>query len=214
MHAGRSARTSGDAQTRVVRIDDKSELGHRIDQRLCAAPVEADDQERPPGREPEAARAKRPRALDQRLESNRLDFAEGRRRADDDRCAEFAHAEDVTQRSASLRTDARLRLATRLCKHGGSAGPLDQRAHPPRRRFASAGKGEERPAEPRRDIAGLGRRALRSQRIVAGKKHRERPIARRFKADIRIDVAKRQAAMRVEDEAELGRQPAQAPRPP
>ena len=53
-------------------------------------------QERPPRRQPEAARAKRPRAFDQRLESNRVDFAEGRRCADDDRCAECVHAEDVT----------------------------------------------------------------------------------------------------------------------
>ena len=177
-----------------------------MNQRLRAAPVEADDQERPPRRKPEAARAKRPRAFDQRFEANRLDFAERRRRADDERCAEFAHAEDVAQHSASLRTGPRLCLATRLCEHGGSACPLDQRAHPTRRRFASAGKGEERQAEPRRDIARFGRRALRGQRIVASEKHRERPIARRFKADIRFDVAERQAAKRIEDEAELGRQ--------
>ena len=94
----------------------------------------------------------------------------------------------------------------RLCKHDGSAGPLDQRAHPPRRRFAIARKGEERPAEPRRDIAHLGRRALRGQRIGAGQKHGERPIVQRFKANIRLDVSKRQAAKRVKDEAELGRQ--------
>ena len=58
-----------------------------------------------------------------------------------------------------------------------SSYPLDQRAHPPRRRFASAGKGEKRKAKPRRDIARLGRRALRSQRIVARKIHRKRAIA-------------------------------------
>ena len=52
-------------------------------------------------------RVKRPRALDQRLEPTRLDFAEGRRRADDDARAEFARAEDVAQRSASSRTRAR-----------------------------------------------------------------------------------------------------------
>ena len=51
---------------------------------------------------------------------------------------------------------------------------------------------------------------MRSQRIVAREIHRKRPIARRFEADIRIDVAKRQAALRVEDEAELRRQLAQA----
>ena len=122
----------------------------------------------------------------------------------------FVRAEDVTQRSASSRTRARLRLAARLREHGRRSCPLDQRAHPPRRRFASAGKGEKREAKPRRDIARLGRRALRGQRIVARKIHRERAVARRFEADIRVDVAERQAPLRVEDEAELRRQLAQA----
>ena len=102
----------------------------------------------------------------------------------------------------------------RLCEHGGSACPLDQRAHPPRRRFASARKGEKRAAEPRRDIARLAGRALRSQRIVAGEKHGERPIAQRFEANIRLDVAKRQAPLRVKDEAELRPATAAGPRPP
>ena len=132
-----------------------------------------------------------------------VDFAEGRRRADDDRRAEFVRAEDVAQRRASWRARARLRLAARLGEHGRRACPLDQRAHPPRRRFAGAGKGEERPAEPRRDFARLAGRALRSQRVVAGEKHRERPVARRLEADVRLDVAERQAPLRVEDEAEL-----------
>ena len=95
VRAGGSAGASGDAQPRIVRVDDKSELGDRIDHRRCAARVEAGDQEGPPGREPQAARAKRPRAIDQRFEATRLDFAEGRRRADDDRRAEFMRAEDV-----------------------------------------------------------------------------------------------------------------------
>ena len=50
---------------------------------------------------------------------------------------------------------------------------------------------------------------MRSQPIVARKIHRDRAIARRFKANIRIDVAKREAPLRIEDEAELRRQSAQ-----
>ena len=139
-----------------------------------------------------------------------VDFAEGRRRADDDRRAEDVRAEDVAQRRASWRAHGRLRLAARLRKYGRRSCPLDQRAHPPRRRFAGAGKGEERPAKPRRDIASLAGRAFRGQRVVAGEKHRERPVARRLEADVRVDVAERQAPLRVEDEAELRRQPPQA----
>ena len=166
---------------------------------------------RPPGREPEAGRAERPRALDQRLEPNGLDFAEGRRRADDDR-----RAEDVRARGCRATTARRCERARGFASQPASAKTasapvaLDQRAHPPRRRFAGAGEGEERPAEPRRDIAGLAGRALRGQRVVAGEKHRERPVARRLEADVRVDVAERQAPLRVEDEAEFRRQPAQA----
>src|ERR1700722_9753882 len=97
----------------------------------------------------------------------------------------------------------------RLSEHGGGACPLDQRAHPPRRCFTSAGKGEEREAEPSRDIAYFGRRALRGQRVVTAEIDRKRSVARRFKSDIRFDVAERQAPLRVEDEAELSRQSAQ-----
>ena len=118
-----------------------------MNQRLRAARLEADDQEGPPGRKPEAARAKRPCALDKRLEAKRLDFAERRGRADDDLPAEFAHAEDVTQRSASSRTPARPRLATRLCEHGGGSYP----ARPAR----ASGAAPFRPSQQGRETQGL-----------------------------------------------------------
>ena len=141
--------------------------------------------------------------FDQRLESKRFDFAEGRGRADDDRRTEYVRPEHVAQRSASLRTCAPLRLAARLRKHRLRPPALDQRAHPPRRRFADAGKGEERLAEPRGDIAGLVGRAFCGQRGVAGEKHGERAVTQSLEADVGVDVAERQTPLRVEDEAEF-----------
>src|ERR1700722_4085107 len=92
VHASGSARTSGNAQPWSVRVDDESEVAHRMNQRFRAERLEADDQEGPPRRQSEAARAKRPRAFDQRPEANRLDLAESRRSADDHPPAEFARA--------------------------------------------------------------------------------------------------------------------------
>ena len=167
-------------------------------------------QEGPPGREPHPVRSKRPRALDHALESDRLDFAERRRRADDDRRAEDMRPEDVAERRAALRSQARLRLVARLGEHKPRPSALDQRAHPPRRLLAGAGKSEESATQPRRGVACLGGRAFRGQRVLARKKNREPPVARRLEANVRVDVAERQAPQRVEDEAELRGQPAQA----
>jgi hypothetical protein len=95
MRACRRAGTSGDPQARVVRVDDKSEVGDRIDHRLGLARVYARDQERPPWRQPKTICAKRPSTLDQRPESTRLEFAKGRRCANNDLCAVCVRAEDV-----------------------------------------------------------------------------------------------------------------------
>ena len=86
---------------------------------------------------------------------------------------------------------------------------LDQRAHPARRRFASARKGEKRKAEPRRDIARFAGRALRGEPIVARESDGEHSVWRSLEAHVRVNVAKRQAPLRVKDEAELRRQSAQ-----
>ena len=161
MRAGGSAGTSGDAQARLVRVGDKSELGDRTDHRRRAARVKANDHESPPGGEPQTVRCKRPRTIDQCFEPAGVDFAEGRRRADHDRRSEDVRTKDVAQRRASLRTRARLRLAAGLREYCFRPSALNKRAHPSRRRFAGAGKGEERPAEPRGDIAGFVGRAFR-----------------------------------------------------
>ena len=95
MHAGGRAGASRDAQARLVRARHESELGASLDHRRGAARVEAGDEEGPPGREPHPARAESPRALDQRRELARLDFAERRRGADDDRRAEGMRPEHV-----------------------------------------------------------------------------------------------------------------------
>ena len=139
MRASGSAGTSGDPQARIVRVDDKSEIGDRTEHRRGAARVEASDQKGPPRGEPEAVRSERPRALDQRVEPIGVDRAEGRRRADDDRRAEDLRTEEVAQRRASVRTRARLRFATSLREDCLSPFALDERPHPPRRRFAGAG---------------------------------------------------------------------------
>ena len=161
MRACGRAGASGNAQAQIVRVGYESELADRTDHQRRAAWVKANDHEGPPGGEPEAIRAERTRALDQRLESNRLDFAEGRRRADDDRRAKDVRTEDVAHRRASMRTRARLRLAAGLREYCFRPSALNKRAHPSRRRFAGAGEIEERPAEPRGDITCLVRRAFR-----------------------------------------------------
>ena len=84
VHAGGTAGTSRDAQARVGCVDDKSEIGHGIDQRLRAAPVEASNEKRAPRREPQAMRIQSARAFDQRLEASRLHFAKGRGCANDE----------------------------------------------------------------------------------------------------------------------------------
>ena len=92
MHAGRAG-TGGDPQARLIRIDDKSEVGDRIDQRLGRVRVEAPDQERPPWRQSNTFCAKRPGVFEQRLETIRFDFTKGSRRADDNRRAIRVRAE-------------------------------------------------------------------------------------------------------------------------
>jgi hypothetical protein len=79
-----------------------------------------------------------------------------------------------------------------------------------KRTASNSPKGEKREAKLRRDIAGLGGRAFRSQRIFAREEHGEHPAAQRLEADVGVDVAKRQTSPRVENEAELRRQTAQA----
>ena len=95
MHAGGRARTSGDAQTRLISVGDEPEFGNRAEHRARVLFVEPDDQEGPPRREPEPARSKHPRALDQEEKSTGVDLAERRRGADDDAPAIFLHAEKV-----------------------------------------------------------------------------------------------------------------------
>src|SRR6185437_13689676 len=97
---------------------------------------EADDDERSPRGEPQAGRAKRPRALDQRPEPPCLELAERRRRADKDARAEHLRAEDVAERRAARRARAGLGLASGVRKHSRGSAPLDERAHPPRRALA------------------------------------------------------------------------------
>src|ERR1700689_5817354 len=154
---------------------------------------------------PQANGAKRPRVIDQRLEVNRLDFAEYDRCSNDKLCAVRVRADDVTQRWPALWPLAWFRSDSRPREDRLRALTLDQRPHPPRRRLANVGERDKCEAKPSRDINRLLRRALRSQNIVAREIHSERTIARRFKADVRVDVAEREAPLRVEDEAELRR---------
>jgi hypothetical protein len=62
--------------------------------------VETVNQDSAPRGEPQATRVKRSRAFDQRLESNRLDFAKGRRGANDKLWPIGVRAQNVAQRWA------------------------------------------------------------------------------------------------------------------
>ena len=131
VHAGRRARADGDAQARLARVGDEAEPRRGRDDRGRAARVEPDDEERAPGREPEAGRAEFRRALDQRLEPARVDLAEGGREADHDRRAEHMPAEDMVQRGAGLWARPRHRLEPRRGEDRCRPVPPDERAHPP-----------------------------------------------------------------------------------
>ena len=94
-----------------------------------------------------------------RRELRRLDFAERRRRADDDRRPEGVRPEDVAERRAALRSRgvASSRNPPRRTRPLRPSA-LDERAHPPRRAFAGAGEAQEtlgRAAPPLRRLARL-----------------------------------------------------------
>ena len=116
------------------------------------------------------------RALDQRLEASRLDFAKGRCCANDEPYAVRVSAQDLMQQGAALPPLAWLRPESRLREDRLCAFAPDQRPHPPRRRFAVARKRKKSEAKPRRDIADRVGRALRSEPIVARKSDGEHSV--------------------------------------
>src|SRR3984957_9844324 len=211
VRAGGRARTSSNAQSRIVRIDNESVLGDGVDQRVRAVRIEARNEESAPGREPKAGRAKPARTFDQRLEASRFDFAKGGCRTYDELGAIRVCAQDLAQRWSLLRPLAWLCPESRLREGRCCAFARDQRTHPARRRFAAARKCEECVAELRCDLARFGGQAFSGQRVVARENDDERVVTKRFETDVRIDIAKGQSPFRIEDEAEFRRQPPQAP---
>ena len=203
---------SGDAQPRIVGKAINPSSASPNERRLRAAPIEARDQKRSPGREPEPVRAKRARAFDQRGIRPASISPKGAAAPTTDSAPKRARRACRANESAPCDRAAGFVLQAGRGKYGRRACRADQRAHPPRRAVSVAGKGEEGAAEPRRDIAGL-----RPAHIAIGATRRRRRDktaqpsrrSRRLKAHVRLDVAERQAAARIEDEAELRWQSAQ-----